>query len=84
VARLKEQPGKDIAVLGSGELVRSLMRANLVDEFVLLIHPLILGSGRKLFPDDGPFAPLELVHSTTTTKGVVIATYRPAEPTAAA
>jgi dihydrofolate reductase len=84
VARLKEQPGKDIALLGSGELVRSLMRANLVDEFVLLIHPLILGSGRRLFPDDGPFAPLQLVDSVTTTKGVVIATYRPTEPTAAA
>ena len=58
-SRLKEQPGKDIVVLGSGELVRSLMRHNLVDEFMLLIHPLALGSGRRLFPDDGAFAKLQ-------------------------
>jgi dihydrofolate reductase len=48
VAKLKQQPGKDIVVLGSGELVQSLMRANLVDTYVLLIHPLVLGSGRRL------------------------------------
>jgi dihydrofolate reductase len=79
VARLKEQPGKDIVVLGSGELVRSLMRRNLVDEYVLLIHPLVLGSGRRLFADDGAFAALQLVDAQTTTTGVVIATYRQAE-----
>ena len=83
VARLKEQPGKDIVVLGGGELVRSLMRHNLVDEFVLLIHPLVLGSGRRLFPDDGAFAKLRLVDAQTTTTGVVIATYRQADQTAA-
>jgi dihydrofolate reductase len=78
VARLKEQPGKDIAVLGSGELVQSLMRRNLVDEYVLLIHPLVLGSGRRLFPDGCPFAALRLVDTVTTTTGVVITTYQPA------
>ena len=82
VARLKEQPGKDIVVLGSGELVRSLMRRNLVDEYVLLIHPLVLGSGRRLFADDGAFATLRIVDAQTTTTGVVIATYRQAEQTA--
>jgi dihydrofolate reductase len=82
VARLKEQPGKDIGVLGSGELVQSLMRHNLVDEYVLLIHPLVLGSGRRLFTDGGSFAALRLVDTVTTTTGVVIATYQPAEPTA--
>jgi dihydrofolate reductase len=82
VARLKEQPGKDLVVLGSGELVQSLMRRNLVDEYVLLIHPLILGSGRRLFTDSGAFAALRLVDTKTTTTGVVIATYQPAEPTA--
>ena len=51
VARLKKQAGKDILVMGSGELVRSLMRHNLVDIYKLLIHPLVLGSGRRLFPD---------------------------------
>ena len=78
VATLKEEPGKDLVVLGSGELVQSLMRRNLVDQYVLLIHPLVLGSGRRLFPDDGAFAALRLVDSTTTTTGVVIATYQPA------
>jgi len=51
VARLKRQPGKDLTVLGSGELVQALMRRNLVDVYVLLIHPLVLGSGRRLFTD---------------------------------
>jgi dihydrofolate reductase len=82
VARLKSQPGKDLVVLGSGELVLSLMRRNLVDEYVLSIHPLVLGSGRRLFPDGCPYAALRLVETKTTTTGVVIATYRPAEPVA--
>jgi dihydrofolate reductase len=81
VATLKEQPD-DLVVLGSGELVQSLMRRNLVDEYVLLIHPLVLGSGRRLFTDGGPSATLRLVDTKTTTTGVVIATYQPIEPTA--
>jgi dihydrofolate reductase len=81
VAKLKEQPD-DLVVLGSGALVRSLMRADLVDEYVLLIHPLVLGTGRRLFSDGGSSADLRLVDTKTTTTGVVIATYRPAEPTA--
>src|SRR5436305_9183688 len=81
VARLKEEPGKDLVVLGSGELVQSLMRRALVDEYVLLIHPLFLGSGRRLFPDGGAFAALRLVDTRTTTTGVLIATYQLAEPT---
>jgi dihydrofolate reductase len=82
VARLKGEPGKDLVILGSGELVQSLMRRNLVDEYVLLIHPLVLGSGRRLFADGGSFAALRLVDTKTTTTGVVIATYQLAEPTA--
>jgi len=82
VAKLKEEPGKDIVILGSGELVQSLMRRNLIDEYVLLIHPLVLGSGRRLFADGGAFAALRLVKTRTTTTGVVIATYQLAEPTA--
>jgi dihydrofolate reductase len=77
VARLKEQPGKDICVMGSGVLVQSLMRRNLVDDYLLLIHPLVLGPGRRLFADDGAFAALRLVEAQTTSTGVVIATYRP-------
>ncbi len=77
VAGLKKQPGKQLVVLGSGELVRSLMRHNLIDEYVLQIHPLILGSGHRLFPDGGAVTALRLVDSKTTTTGVVIATYQP-------
>jgi dihydrofolate reductase len=75
VARLKEQPGKDIGILGSGELIHSLMRRNLIDQYVLMIHPLIVGSGLRLFPDGSPSTALRLVDSVTTTTGVVIATY---------
>ena len=75
VAKLKEET-EHLTVIGSGELVGSLMKRGLVDEYLLLIHPLVLGSGRRLFPD-GVFASLRLVGSVTTTTGVVIATYRP-------
>ena len=78
VATLKEQSGEDLAVLGSGELVWSLIRHDLVDEYVLTIHPLVLGTGRRLFADDGRRAELQLVESVTTTTGVIIAVYRPA------
>jgi len=78
VAELKARPGKDIVVLGSGALLQTLMAHNLIDEYVLQIHPLVLGSGSRLF-NDGPLASLRLVGTTTTTTGVVIATYQPAE-----
>ncbi len=80
VAELKRE--KDLAILGSGELVRSLLRAGLIDEFVLSIHPLVLGEGRRLFPEaggTGPYAALTLVDATPTTTGVIIATYRTKE-----
>jgi dihydrofolate reductase len=80
VARLKEQPGDDLGILGSGELIQSLRARNLVDEYVLLIHPVVLGSGRRLFPDGSAFSALRLVDSVTTTTGVMIATYQSAEP----
>jgi len=82
VATLKQEPGKNLVILGSGELVQSLMRRNLVDEYVLLIHPLVLGTGRRLFTDGGAFAALRQVSTKTTSTGVVIATYQSAEPTA--
>jgi dihydrofolate reductase len=78
VAKLKEQPGKDLVILGSGELVRSLMRRNLIDIYVLQIHPLLLGAGRRLFSEDGSHAALKLVDSKITSTGVIIATYLPA------
>jgi dihydrofolate reductase len=84
VSRLKEEQSGDLVVFGSGVLVQSLMRSNLVDEYVLLIHPLILGSGRRLFPDHGAFAALKLRDTKTTSKGVVMVTYQPASNTIAA
>jgi dihydrofolate reductase len=76
VVQLKAQSEKDIVILGSGELVRMLMAHHLVDEYVLLIHPLVLGSGRRLFADHGSFEKVQLVSARPTTTGVVIATYR--------
>jgi len=78
VTRLKGQPGKDYLILGSGMLVQSLMRRNLIDEYILLIHPLVLGSGRHLFADSDEITALRLVDTKTTTTGVIIATYQPA------
>jgi len=75
VARLKASPGKDITVLGSGDLLQTLIRKRLVDQFVLLIHPLVLGSGRRLFADEGDHAALQLLKTVPTTTGVIIATY---------
>lgn len=69
--------GKDLVVLGSGVFTQSLMRRNLIDEYVFLIHPLILGSGRRLFTGEGTFTTLRLVDTKTTTTGVLIATYQP-------
>jgi len=81
VAELKARSEKDIVVLGSGDLIQTLIRHDLVDEYVLLIHPLVLGTGRRLFADGGPPATLRLVDTKITTTGVIIATYRPAERT---
>src|SRR5690242_15507596 len=63
VAGLKERSEQDIAIMGSGELIQSLMPHNLIDEYLLMIHPLILGTGRRLFPDGTSFAALRLVKS---------------------
>jgi dihydrofolate reductase len=82
VAALKAQPGKDLVILGSGALIHSLMRRDLIDEYLLTIHPLALGSGRRLFVDGGPYAAFRLLDTKTTTTGVVIATYEPVEATA--
>jgi dihydrofolate reductase len=72
--------GESIVVLGSGELVRTLVRHGLVDEYQLLVHPLLLGPGIRLFhgDDGGPATTLQLIDSTPTTTGVIIARYRPA------
>ncbi len=77
VAELKAQPGKDIVVLGSGELIQTLMQYNLIDQYMLLIHPLVLGSGNRLFQEGDPRTAMRLVAVRPTTTGVVIATYQP-------
>ena len=77
IIRLKQQPGKDIAILGSGTLVRSLLQEDLLDELRLLIHPIVLGSGKRLFEDEGNRIALELVDSKTFSTGVLYLTYRP-------
>jgi dihydrofolate reductase len=74
VGALKAQSDGVLAIMGSGELIGSLMAANLIDEYLLMIHPLVLGSGRRLFPR-GVHASLRLTDSTTTATGVVIANY---------
>jgi dihydrofolate reductase len=76
VATLKQQPGKALAILGSGELFRSLFQRSLVDEYVLMIHPLVLGEGCRMFDNDGAFAKLRLTKSIPTTTGVIIASYQ--------
>jgi dihydrofolate reductase len=77
VAKLKEQPIGDLTIMGSGDLIGSLMAAGLIDEYLLMIHPLVLGAGRRLFPE-GAHASLRLTDSVTTTTGVVIASYEQA------
>ena len=78
ITRLKQQPGKDIAILGSGILVRSLLQDDLLDELRLIIHPIVLGSGKRLFEDEGDQKALELVDSKIFGTGVLYLTYRPA------
>jgi dihydrofolate reductase len=78
VAELKKQPGNDLQIMGSGELIHSVLPAGLIDEYLLMIHPLVLGSGRRLFPDDSAAHSFRLVDSETATTGVLIATYQPA------
>lgn len=80
VGRLRQTPGKHIVIFGSGDLIQSLMQHDLMDEYVLLIHPLVLGSGRRLFAEGGASAHLRLVGSRSIDSGVVMATYQRAEP----
>ena len=78
VKKLKEQPGRNIAVLGSGNLVQSLIELDLVDEYSLSIFPIVLGSGKRLFPRSDEARRLRLVDSKPTSTGGLILTYQPA------
>ena len=79
IVKLKRRPGKDITILGSGALVRSLLRDGLLDELRLMVHPIILGGGKRLFEDEEDRKALKLVDSHTFATGVVYLTYRPAD-----
>jgi dihydrofolate reductase len=78
VSRLKQQPGRDILVFGSGDLVSVLMRHGLVDEYRLMVFPVVVGSGKRLFGDGLETTSLELVETKAFGSGVVVLTYRPA------
>lgn len=79
ITRLKQESGGDIEVYGSATLVQTLMRHNLIDEYRVAVHPIVLGSGTRLFPDDGVRAALRLSATRTLDTGVVGLTYVPAE-----
>ena len=78
VAELKAKPGGELQVVGSLSLVRSLLDNDLVDEIILLTYPVVVGQGRRLFPDSGPDTALELVESRATASGVILQVYRTA------
>jgi dihydrofolate reductase len=78
IGELKAKPAGELQVHGSGTLIRFLLENDLVDEITLLIVPVILGQGARLFPDAGPDIALDLVQSRTDSKGVTIQVYRPA------
>jgi len=75
---LKSQPGKNLSITGSGTLVRSLLRDGLLDELHLLVHPIVVGKGKRLFDDQGDRVPLTLAASKTFGSGVLYLTYTPA------
>ena len=78
LTRLKQQAGKNISITGSGTLVRSLLRDGVLDELRLLVHPIVVGRGKRLFPDMSERVELKLVDSQTFSTGVVYLTYQPA------
>ncbi len=78
ITELKRRPGKDITIIGSGDLVRSLLGDGLLDELRLMVHPVVLSGGKRLFEDGGDRKALELVDSRTFGTGVLYLTYRPA------
>jgi dihydrofolate reductase len=75
VGELRARPGRELHVMGSGQLINTLLPSRLVDGFLLMVHPLVLGTGRRLFTDNGTPAGLRLVDATPTSSGVIIATY---------
>ena len=80
VGALKQEPGKDVVVMGSSELAHTLIADDLVDEYRLLIHPVVLGPGKRLFRDTATMRNLRLTENATTTTGLVTLTYQPTGP----
>ena len=77
ITKLKQQPGKNIGVSGSPTLVRTLLENDLLDELTLMVHPVIAGSGKRLFKDGSALKRMKLVSSKTTSTGVALMTYQP-------
>lgn len=75
VRKLKEQPGRDLLLAGSGQLFRALTRAGLIDVYRFMVHPVIIGSGKRLFTDDTPQRQLKLIDTRTFSKGIVVMEY---------
>ncbi|MGH2691519.1 MAG: dihydrofolate reductase family protein [Actinomycetota bacterium] len=80
LSKLKELPGRDLLVFGSGDLAQTLMEHDLIDEYRLMVHPIVLGSGKRLFREGNPRTGLRLVDSTISSTGTLIATYAPERP----
>jgi dihydrofolate reductase len=78
IAKLKQQGGNELQVIGSGEFAQTLIDNDLADEYRLMVHPIVLGTGKRLFRDGTKKTLLRLVDSTTSTTGVLILTYQPA------
>jgi dihydrofolate reductase len=78
IRKLKQEPGQDILIYGSGKLVNSLIAHNVIDVYRLMVHPVVLGTGKPLFEDGPTITSLKLIDSKTTDTGVVMLTYEPA------
>jgi class 3 adenylate cyclase len=81
ITELKEQPGGDILLYGSADLLNSLISRNVIDEYRIMVFPLVLGSGKRLFADSADISHLQLVDTRTFESGVTVLTYRPSERT---
>jgi len=78
VSKLKQQPGQDILIAGSVELVHTLMQHDLIDEYRIMVHPVVVGSGKRLFKDETDMKVLRLVDTKTFSSGIVVLSYQPA------
>lgn len=77
VSKLKQQPGQDILIYGSADLVHTLMQHDLIDEYRIMVHPVVVGSGKHLFRDESDTTVLRLVETKTFSSGIVVLTYKP-------